>query len=352
MKITFVTNGLCSGGSERVLSIIANGLYQRGYKIDIISLKQKDVFYKIEDGIRLLYAGDESRSDYLLKRIYWLHHYFQKEPPDLVIAFLNRVYCATIFSLIGLNIPIITSERNDPRYFKYYVKLLIRIFLPFSNHHVVQTQRIKSYFPRFIQKKTSIIVNPVNECVFEQKVVPKKKQIISVGRLQDQKNQKMMIDAFSRIANQYPDYSLVIYGEGPLRIKLQSQIDKLHLHDRIILPGRTKEIIEKLNESEIFCLSSNYEGMSNALIEALCLGLPIITTKVSGTEELIQNGVNGFLIDLNDTVSMSKTLSYLMNNPVLQEVISKNNKDKSKLFLVENIIDQWESIIKKIITKR
>lgn len=349
MKITFVTSTLTSGGSERVMSILANELADRGHNVSIILLRAPNVFYSINDSVKLYFAQDFSKN--IMGKALWLRKHIQKERPDVVIPFMTSVYCVTIFALLGVNVPIISSERIDPRFSSRIIKITRWAFLRFTTHLVVQTQAIKAYYSQSIQQRTTIIPNPITEKVFEKPTdINKKHRIISVGRLYDQKNQKMMINAFSQIANQYPDYTLVIYGEGPLRQELENYIKSLGLESKVLLPGRTEDIVKELYNSEIFCLSSDYEGMSNALLEAVCVGMPVISTRVSGVDDIIINGKNGLVVNIGDVDGLVIALQTLLNNKDLCDKFSEYNKQISVSYKIEKIVDNWETLINNVVS--
>ena len=170
-----------------------------------------------------------------------------------------------------------------------------------------------------------------------------------MARLYPQKNQKMMIRAFAKIADKYPDWKLVIYGEGPLRVELEALVSSFKLQERVLLPGRTEHVIDELRKSKIFCLSSEYEGMSNSMIEAICVGLPIISTKVSGTDELIEDSVNGYLVEIGDEKGMTDALEKLIQNEVLMKQMGEANLKKASLFQIDTIVDEWMKLINQII---
>lgn len=351
MKITFVTSTLTSGGSERVMSILANELSDRGHDVSIILLRAPKVFYPINDSVKLYFAQDFSKN--IMGKALWLRKHIQKERPDVVIPFMTSVYCVTIFALLGVNVPIISSERIDPRFSNRMIKMMRWVFLRFTTHLVVQTQAIKAYYSQSIQQRTTIIPNPITEKVFEKPTdINKKHRIISVGRLYDQKNQKMMINAFSQIANQYPDYTLVIYGEGPLRQELENYIKSLGLESKVLLPGRTENIVKELYDSEVFCLSSDYEGMSNALLEAVCVGMPVISTRVSGVDDILINGENGLVVNIGDVDGLVVAFQTLLNNKELCDKFSKYNKQISVNYKIEKIVDDWETLINSVINTR
>lgn len=422
MKLLFVAANLGAGGAERVMSLLANQFVKKGYEVEFVFLKKDIRYYPLQEQITITLANNECESDSLVKKIIWLRKYIKKHRPDVVFAFRISIYLVTLLSLIEIKVPVIASERIDPNYNSILEKILQRILLPLTDWFVVQTSAIKAYYPKFIQKKTSVIFNPVSEKVFEilnenktsydndddndnylntktsvDKGIgtkklnsQKEKQIISVGRLHSQKNQKMMIEAFTRVADDFPEWKLVIYGEGPERAKLEKLIaslndndsylntkvtedkgidlekqntqnevngderlmvndERLKIKERILLPGRREKVIEEMNKSEIFAFSSDFEGMSNAIVEAFCVGLPIITTKVSGTEDFIRDGENGFLLDIGDTDGMEKAMRMLMSNEVLRRKMGEKNKMEADQFKIEHIFQQWEDVVNKVV---
>lgn len=362
MKLTFVTATLTSGGSERVMSIVANKMQERGYEVEIVCLNDQIVFYPINEGIKITHVEVESSTKSLPKKLWWFRKYIQKTQPDVVIAFMVSVYTVTLLALLGVDIPIISSVRNDPAYSNLRKKITRKILLPRSAHVVVQTQQIKQYFSKNIQKKTTVIYNPVNERVFETsydndddndnpglKIKDERlNRIISVGRLYPQKDQKTMIEAFAKVSEKFPQWSLIIFGEGPERGALELLVERLKIKDKVSLPGKSENIIDELKKSKIFCLSSIYEGMSNALVEAICVGLPIVTTKVSGTEELIENGENGFIVDIGDKDTMAMAMTKLIEDENLRQQFAKKNKAQAVKFETNAIVDQWEEVILKV----
>lgn len=202
MDILFVTATLTSGGSERVMSLLANQLAERGHRVEIVNLNKHIVFYPIHKDVHLSFAEEEVGCS-IIKKIGWLRKYVKARKPDVVVPFMEAVYCVTLLALIGVHVPVISSERIDPRHSPRVRNILRKIFLPLTTHLVVQTKDIKAFYPKFIQKKTSIIYNPVSETVFHLQDEPKENVIISVGKLDGQKNQKMLINAFASIAETF-----------------------------------------------------------------------------------------------------------------------------------------------------
>ena len=358
MTILFVLASLGSGGAERVVSLLANEMADRGHQVEIICLKFNDIYYQTDSRVKVTLAMQQTKNR--LTELFWLRKYVKKQKPDVVIPFTEGVYCFTILSLLGTGIPIIASERLDPAAMSPTRKLLKRLLLPYADWLIVQTQSIKDYFPQSIQKKTTIIYNPVVTEVFREidngqltiENEGRLNRIISVGRLYPQKNQEMMIRAFAKIADEFPDWQLVIYGEGPLRAELEFLVSSFKLEGRVLLPGRTEHVIEELRKSKVFCMSSDYEGMSNAMIEAICVGLPIISTKVSGTEELIKDGENGFVVNKGDEDSFANKLKCLCENGKQRQLIGIRNLCLSKIFQIDTIVNEWEHLITSILERK
>ena len=347
MKIIFVSSTLTSGGSERVISLIANHMAEKGHEVEIVCLLEPIVFYPLHPAVKVAFAEKEIKNKSLPARMLWLRKHVKEARPDVVVSFMILVYITTLFSLMGVKVPIITSERNDPASFSWWKRALRRVLLPRTTCHVVQTQKIKDYYTEDIKRKTVIIGNPVTNKVFDVQPVEKKDVMINVARLFPQKNQKMLIRAFHSIKDQIPTYKLKIYGEGPLRLDLQQLIDYLQLSDRVELCGRSEKVLEEMNASRIFVMSSNHEGLSNAMIEAICIGLPIVSTKVSGTEELIEEGKNGLLTDVGDEQQLADALLRLAKDEALQQSMGKNNKENAKRFKESEVLNQWETLICK-----
>lgn len=359
MDILFVTATLTSGGSERVMSLLANQLAERGHRVEIVNLNKHIVFYPIHKDVNLSFAEEEVGSS-IFRKIGWLRKYVKAQKPDVVIPFMEAVYCVTLLALIGVHIPVISSERIDPRHSPRLRNILRKIFLPLTTHLVVQTKDIKAFYPKFIQKKTSIIYNPVSETVFNLQEEPKENVIISVGKLDGQKNQKLLINAFASIAEDFPDWRLVIYGEGRERDSLESLVSglfakthqqavKSQVSRRILLPGRCETVIEEMNKAKVFAFSSDFEGMSNAILEAVCVGLPVVTTNVSGAAELVKDGEGGFVVPIRDEKALADALQKILQDENLREKMMRTNKARAKEFKQDMIVNQWEELIKKIV---
>ena len=349
-KIVFVTSTLTSGGAERVISLLANSLSKRGHIVEIVNLNKHIVFYNIVPEIKLVFAEDEVGTS-LVKKCLWFRKYIKRDKPDIVIPFMEAVYCVTLLSLIGVNVPVLSSERIDPRKSPFIRNVLRRLILPLTDWLVVQTEEIKAFYPNFIRKKTSVIYNPVSEIVFHLEEEPKANVIISVGKLDYQKNQKLLISSFAKISHDHPSWNLVIYGEGPLRKQLESQIISEKMQNKVFLPGRCETVIQEMNRAKVFAFSSDFEGMSNAILEAVCVGLPVVTTNVSGATELVKDGAGGFVVPIKDEQQMAVALSRIMSDEILMAKMAEYNKQQAHRYQQDVIVNQWETLINCVVNR-
>lgn len=348
MKLTFVTSTLHAGGSERVMSLLANTFAQKGYEVEIVCINKHLVFYPIDEKVKVWFAEDEVKSPSILKKVFWLRNHIKNDRPDVVIAFMLEVYCVTLASLIGVSVPVISSERIDPHFFGRAKGLLRWLLLRRTTHLVVQTVRIKDFYSAKLQSRTTIIPNPVTDKVFSLTPTLKQKRIIAVGRLAYQKNYPMMFRAFAKVHHDFPDWQLVVYGNGPQKEEIRGVIERLGMEGHIILAGKSDHVVEEMNKSSLFVMSSDYEGMSNALLEAVCVGLPVISTDVSGARDLITEGVNGYIVPVGNERALTLALSSMLSSPEKMDEMGRQSKALAPRFREEQIVGQWEELIKKL----
>lgn len=351
MKILFFIGEFNEGGAERVISILANNLIEKGFDIEILKYHNTENFYKLNSNIKVnsVEENTNTRSN-LSKNIKWMNNYFKKNT-DIVISFLAPFNIIALLANIGNNTPIIVADRNDPRYTPQSRprRVLRDKLYRKANAVVVQTKHNKEYFSKTIQNKTHIIPNPIELDEYIGLALKTKNEdlIVSVGRLEPQKNQIMLLEAFKQIHNNHPEYKLVVYGEGSYRKQLEEKIIELNIQDCVTLPGNEKDILNKMAKAKMYICSSNFEGMSNSLIEAMCVGLPVISTKVSGTEELINND-NGIIIDINDKQALIDNIELLINNEETRNNLAINATKISSKLDKNTIVNKWTDLINKL----
>lgn len=337
---------LTCGGAERVISILSSRFASHFDSVKIVMWKEAPVFYKIDKRVEIVSIEKEISSRNYLKKILWFRSFLKKEKPSLVLSFLAKSSVGVLLANVGVNAKVIVAERNDPRFLKGgKPMILIRdVLYTFANGILEQTESSRLYFSGRKLAKTQVIYNPVLMdssyvgCACDEK---REKVIVSVGRLEPQKNYKLLLEAFSEFHKAYPSYKLVIYGEGSCRTALEKQISDLCESSIVELPGNKKNVFDYVKSASVFVMTSNFEGMPNALIEAMCLGLPCISTKVAGAVDLIKNEKNGLLIDVGDKLALVSSLKKL----VADEAFSRGlGKEASKIYndlSVEKISTEW-----------
>ena len=223
-------------------------------------------------------------------------------------------------ALRGTKAKIIVSERNDPKNFqgKTITKVLSRWLMGQANGFVFQTNDASDFYRNY-KDKSVIIPNPVAEVPIVQERIPnelRRKEIVTAGRLVPQKNYEMLIRAFAKVAEILLDYKLIIYGEGNLKEHLVHLSNELGVGSRVVFRGAVNDLHERIVDSELFILTSDFEGMPNALMEAMAMGLTCISTDCpcGGPKEIIKSGINGYLIPVQNVEKCAETINAVINN--------------------------------------
>ncbi|TYQ15960.1 UNVERIFIED_CONTAM: glycosyltransferase involved in cell wall biosynthesis [Acetivibrio alkalicellulosi] len=307
-NVMLVTYDMVGGGCERVIAQLANWFTDNEIKCSILTESKPECFYDLNKKVNIRSFAYDSKNynRSIIKNYFNLRKMTKKFKPDVIIAMPEKVNVWVALALVGTNIPVIVSERNNPAlYPRSKIKRVLRkiIYPFFCKGFVFQTKQASEFFSLGIQKRSIILPNPIDLNRLPQPYTGKRrKEIVAIGRLEEQKNFHLLIDAFSEFHHKYDDYILTIYGEGSLRDKLEQYASKKLPKNSYFLPGKKKNVLDLINQSQMFILTSNYEGMPNVLIEAMALGLPVISTDcpVGGPNELIENMKNGILVPVGD----------------------------------------------------
>lgn len=356
MKICFVISSLGTGGAERMISTMANSFSKRGHSVSIIKLDApaNKPFFHIHENIAIVSLDVHKASTSLLmailsnlKRIQMIRKALDDKSPDTVISFMGSTNVITLLASLGAGRKTIVSDRNNPpkeeRRFLWMTlqKLLYRL----AHVVVVQTHSAKRDMQPVLKDKTTVIPNPV-PLPPEVSSYPCSKKIVCTASLTPQKNLSTLFKAFSRTERPHPDWTLTIYGEGPLRKELEKLREELNQKDRINLPGNTTNIYEKLIEAELFVLPSQYEGFPNALCEAMAVGLPVIATDCPhGPSEIIQQGLTGILVPVGDQKALAEAMISLMQNSQKRQKMGISALRITSRFNEEDILDMWENLM-------
>ena len=240
---------------------------------------------------------------------------------------------------------VVISDRNDPtRRPSGKFKQAIRNFaFKQADVLVLQTEDVQRYYVEKIHRKGIIIPNPINKDIPERFTGERRNVIVTASRLNKQKNLPLLIRAFARIAKEYPEYTLEIYGRGEEEDYLKSYARERDVADKVLFKGFSNNLYQDILDCAVYVCSSDYEGISNSLIEALGMGLPTISTDcpVGGSRMLIQHGVNGLLIPVGDEDALYEQLKEVIDHPELAERMSQNACATKERFSAEKIGRRW-----------
>jgi GalNAc-alpha-(1->4)-GalNAc-alpha-(1->3)-diNAcBac-PP-undecaprenol alpha-1,4-N-acetyl-D-galactosaminyltransferase len=347
------------GGAERAMSYLVAHLSRRHF-VTLLTLEgpDKNSFYPVPDSLQQIHidklGGRGIRRLFrVLSRPARIRQEVRASAPDLVISFMDTMNMTALVSCLGLGIPVVISERNDPALHRIgWVKEVLRNRLyPLARLVVAQTHRVASYFQASLQPKVRIIANPVPTAPVsarpDQPNVAERMRIIAVGRFERHKGFDQLIDAFAGIAEEWPDWDLVIIGEGPERATLEALVRRHGVEDRVSLPGVVTDIHRELAVSHLMAFPSRYEGFPNALAEGMAAGLPAVGHKgVSGVEDLIVDGKTGLLVDWErGTSAWAMALSALMGDARRRQELGDAARKHVVQWAPSRILELWQAVL-------
>ncbi|ULT56206.1 glycosyltransferase [Neobacillus drentensis] len=360
-KYLFVTNSLSSGGAERVVSILASGMAEKGYDVHLILYERVKSEYPISDKVKLHLLpkrNGKNKIKYYLQKFSLLRRMIYEISPDIIIPFLpapvNHCFIASRF----MKIPFIFTVRNNP--FLYpeskKMRLLGKMIALLSTGIFLQTEEQAEFFPKFSSKKIIVVPNPVSNVLIECNYQNREfiSEIATFGRLSAQKNQCLLIQAFAMVYKTNKSLKLSLYGSGEEENNLRILVKNLGIENAVSFKGRVSNVTDALMSTDLFVLSSNYEGMPNALMEAMAVGLPCISTDCpTGPKDLIQNKENGILIKSNDIGELVAAINYCVENPLFcHEVGSAAKKKVKEEFQADIVIERFKREINDLIEMR
>ena len=357
-KILFVIPALVGGGAERVMVTLANNLSQN-HDVEILTLTSTDCFYELNNKVTVEGLGccvnkrnfitrTFTRVKVAFKAFFGLKKAIKDKKTDVVIGFLNSVsqqlLLLKMFS--KMKCKLIVSERADPNERSFFCRWFERNFYPRADVVVCQGTKAAEFFKEKHRKKIVIIPNPI--CadaippIFEGQ---RKKTIVGVGRLAEQKNFAMLISAFSKLDEKFSDYKLEIYGAGPLENQLNDQIKALGLTEKAFLMGAKKNVMFEIADASLYVMSSNFEGFPNALVEAMATGLPVISTDFpTGVASEIVKEENGIVVSIKDEQALLNAMEEILSDEERMKKMSLENRKFLEILKEESVIAMWENI--------
>ncbi len=361
VRILFVLPSLGAGGSERVVTTLANHFAAQGPEVGIANFDAPDFapFYPLAKEVDLYRLNLPAASGGLPaqimqtgRRIKALEKVYREFKPDIVISFLTKANVMAILAARQSGVPVIISERNNPtlQRFNAFWRFARSYTYPKAFSFVTMTQGAATYYPERQRPRTAIIPNPVQ--------LPENWQdrrngntITAVGRLTGQKQFHLLIEAFASIAALFPDWSLTIWGEGEDRSELEDLRTRLGLEERVYLPGLTDQPGQWVETADVFVLSSAYEGWPNVIVEAMAAGLPVISFDCEhGVTDMIDDGVSGRLVPQGNVAELANTMAEVLSDPELQQTLASNALKASARYKTDAIADQWMRIVEDALT--
>ena len=342
MKIVFIIPNMTGGGTERVISLLVNEYRKRGMEAAIMMFAGDECAYRLADGVELFCVSEQSHGRPLVqvKRLLRMRRYFQRNRDCLIYSFSVMGTIFGAFATLGLGIRMFVSERNDPRQglqgplrdWAYGRAAVI----------AVQTRECMRYFPEKLQKKMMVIPNPVDPSVPEPFLGERRRSVVFVGRLHRQKNPELLLRAFAVFQKDYPAYVLEMFGKGELEEELKRIAAELGIKGKVIWHGFCPDVRKQIADAGMYVLSSDFEGISNSMLEAMAMGIPVIATDcpIGGCAEYIQNGRNGLLVPVGDQKAMADAMRRLAGDPGFALAVSKNGSKIREQFPIEAVAEQ------------
>lgn len=350
--IAFYIGSLRKGGAERVFVNLADYFAKQGYRVTMVTQYERENEYELPAGVTRvlsdLTAKEERGRIYNLFARFWkLRRIFKEIRADLVLSTIGKNNFMALLANAFLPTRVVVSVVADPKeeYPGTGMRLLARGLFPFADGIVMQTTEAVAFFSARIQKKSVILKNSLHPDFVRPRYTGVRQQdIVSVGRMDENKNQRMAMEAFAQIAEQFPDSRLILYGNGPLYAQLAKKAGQLGLADRILLPGAVTDVADRIEKAYAFVLTSFTEGMPNTLIEAMALGLPCISTDCpcGGPRDLITDGENGFLVPVDDAAALAERLRWLLEDPARAERMGKAAAALQEDYRPEKVNREWE----------
>lgn len=358
MKILFLNSNIGYGGASKMIVWVANQCAKKGHDVTFLTYREKNIYQTLSPQVKLIQESleDINGSGNPIATVKWLHRFIKKYRFDLGVAFLTPSILRMAIAAKGTNMKLVFSQRGDPYYGTKCKSLKSKIIYLLNtwafnqaNGYVFQTQMAQTYYDKTIQDRSIVIPNPIRPLQrTEERKGNIRKSFVAVGRLDlKQKRQDLMIEAFNIISDKYPDFKLEIYGDGEdeERVKLLAASNP-----NIHLMGKTRNVVEAIQNAWATILSSDFEGIPNALLESMSLGVPSISTDCSpgGAAMLIRNKENGLLTPRGDAKALAEAMEYTILHHEETEEMARVGQEVNELYSEDKISDRWNSFLDNV----
>lgn len=362
-KILFYIHSLNKGGAERVLLTVADEIGKDpDYDVVILTDTKDELEYPLPEGLKRITIDEDKSISSPFDRLKAIRKHVKTENPDRVIVFMLSSVIRAVIALRFTGYKIIAAVRSNPYddYSKGKNRLLLLHCLRYCSSIVCQTKYQADFFKGKLRDRCVIISNPIfREFAQKAKELADTRKselltsdkmsgnIVATGRLFDYKNHRLLIEAFADLADDYEGVNVVIYGEGPYRSELEKLIESKKLKNRVFLLGDSEHVEQDISDALIYVLPSDTEGLPNALMEAMALGLPVISTDCpcGGPKSLIKDGVNGILVSVNDKEMMTRSIKRLLDDGPVRSRLGKEARKITETNELGRIVEEWKKLI-------
>ena len=361
-KVMFHINSLGKGGAERVVANLSKEFVKKNIAVVVATEWEAKDEYPLEEQVSRLGVGLSEEEEALpgatkrKLRKKRLREAILREKPDVVYSFCRNANYRAVMAASGTKVPVIISVRSDPNvdYASAKHKIISAYLYGKAAGAVFQTPDARDFFPGFVAKKSTVIINPLHEKYLGRGISKeRRKAIVSVGRFHEAKDQLVLIKAFELLMADYPEYRLEFYGdasEDNTIAMVKEYIASHRLKDRVILKGGSDSLEKDIFDAAVFVLSSKYEGMPNALMEAMALGLPVVSTDCpcGGPASIIRDGENGLLVKVGDAEEMAAAIKKYLDHPEKAEELGREAALIQTKAAPDAVAQSWISYAEKI----
>ena len=354
MRLLFIRDFFDYGGASKMILNVAGAMTKMGHDSYVYAYGSESCPIEIPDKVRFV-KGSPYINNRVLRhpaKIGEIRRRIKEIDPDLIVTFMPYPSILTILAKIGLKKKIVISERGDPNIYGGFIKILGHKIIGRADGAVFQTEGARDFYSGRLHSRSVVIPNAITIRKGERKPWSQRENTIAfVGRFfNQQKRQDLMVEAFAKISPKYPELSLVFYGDGEDLDSIKELVEKHRLTDQVVFAGSVSPIEPYLKKARMYVLTSDYEGIPNSLIEAMCVGLPCIATDCTpgGARLLIENNVNGYLIPCNDVDAIADACERILDNPDEAERLGENAQGICDKYSPEVIYPKWNEYLSAV----
>ena len=356
-------SSLDMGGASRVMAGIADYLVAQGHRVTLLVLSTAELFVPTDPRVKLVTiplrassGGNPIRAAISnVNRVRTLRQALKDADPDVLLSFMDVTNILVLMAGAGLPIPIIVSERNDPRLKSISRSwgMLRTRFYPRARAVVVQSADLISFFNPDVQRLCTVIPNP---CYLPEIAItesPRQNKFITLGRLHPQKRPDLFLDAVKEVLPDHPDWTAEMWGRGPLEEKLKERIAALGLTDRVFLRGATKETVAALASSEFLVQCSDVEGFPNSVLEAMACARPVVATDCGGAmRELVIPDETGILVPRGDVAALTQGIRRMIEDADLRDRLRPQARQVAERYAAPKVLAEWEKLLIQHVRQR